>query len=116
VPMPKLTLEKMEYCLMKTKPWKAAADDGLSAGIWRQVWPSARESVRHLVQTALGTVTLLQQWEVAKIMPLRNPDKDDYTQAKAWRPISMLSTLGKLLEAVVAERISFAVELWTATC
>ncbi len=30
--------------------------------------------------------------------------------AKAWRPISLLSTLGKVLEAVIAERISYAVE------
>ncbi|KJZ68933.1 hypothetical protein HIM_11676 [Hirsutella minnesotensis 3608] len=32
--------------------------------------------------------------------------------AKAWRPISLLSTLGKILEAVVAERISYAVETY----
>ncbi|OAQ63890.1 reverse transcriptase [Purpureocillium lilacinum] len=38
------------------------------------------------------------------------PDKDDYTAARAWRPISLLSTLGKVLEAVVAERVSYAVE------
>jgi hypothetical protein len=32
--------------------------------------------------------------------------------SETWRPISLLSTLGKLLEAVVAERISFAVETY----
>jgi hypothetical protein len=53
---------------------------------------------------------LPQQWKILKIIPLKKPNKDDYTQAKAWRPIWLLSTLGKLLEAVVAERISFAVE------
>ncbi|KZL88177.1 reverse transcriptase, partial [Colletotrichum incanum] len=30
--------------------------------------------------------------------------------AKAWRPISLLATLGKVLESVIAERISHAVE------
>ncbi|KAI6824489.1 hypothetical protein KC343_g180 [Hortaea werneckii] len=53
-----------------------------------------------------------QQWKVAKIIPLKKPNKGDYTLAKAWRPISLLSTLGKLLEAVVAERVSFAVETY----
>jgi hypothetical protein len=71
-----------------------------------------KESVRHLFQTSLDTGTLLQQWKIAKIIPLKKPNKDDYTRAKAWRPISLLSTLGKLLEAVVAERISFAVETY----
>jgi hypothetical protein len=71
-----------------------------------------KESVRHLFQTSLDTGTLLQQWKIAKIVPLKKPNKDDYTRAKAWRPISLLSTLGKLLEAVIAERISFAVETY----
>jgi hypothetical protein len=71
-----------------------------------------RESVHHLFQTSLDTGTLPQQRKVAKIVPLKRPDKDNYTQAKAWRPILLLSTLEKLLEAVVAERISFAVVLW----
>jgi hypothetical protein len=70
------------------------------------------ESVRHLFQTSLDTGVLPQQWKVAKIIPLKKPDKDDYTLAKAWRPISLLSTLGKLPEVVVVEKISFAVETY----
>jgi hypothetical protein len=109
VHMPELTLGKIECCLMKTKQWKVAGEDGLPAGLWRQVWPAVKESVRHLFQTLLDKGTLLHQWKAAKIIPLKKPNKDDYTPAKAWRSISLLSTLGKLLEAVVAERISFAV-------
>jgi hypothetical protein len=30
--------------------------------------------------------------------------------AKAWRPTSLLAVLGKVLESVVAERISYVVE------
>lgn len=43
-------------------------------------------------------------------MPLRKPGKPDYTIAKAYRPISLLSTLGKAMEGVVAERLSYLVE------
>jgi hypothetical protein len=46
------------------------------------------------------------------IIPLEKPGKEDYTVAKAWRPISLLATLGKVLESVVAERISHAVETY----
>lgn len=94
--MPKLTAEEIESCLMKTKPWKAAGEDGLPAGVWRQVWPAVKECIRHLFQTSLDTGTLPRQWKVAKIIPLKKPNKDDYTRAKAWRPISLLSTLGSL--------------------
>jgi hypothetical protein len=102
-PMPELTVEEIECCLMKTKPWKAAGSD-------RQVWPYMKESVRRLFQTFLDTGTLPQQWRTATIISLKKPNKDDYTQSKAWRPVSLLFTLGKLLEMVVAERASFAVE------
>jgi hypothetical protein len=33
VPMPVLTLEEIESCLIKTKPWKAAGEDGLPARV-----------------------------------------------------------------------------------
>jgi hypothetical protein len=110
--MPELTLEEIECCLMKTKPWKAAGEDDLPAGVWRQVWAAVKESVHHLFQTSLDTGTLPQQWRSAKIIPLKKPNKDDYTRAKAWRSISLPSTLGKLLEVVVVERISIAVETY----
>jgi hypothetical protein len=40
------------------------------------------------------------------------PYKENYTIAKAWRPISLLIILGKILESVVAERISYMVEIY----
>ena len=41
---------------------------------------------------------------------LRKPDKPDYTDPKAYRPISLLNTLGKALETVVAKRVRFLAE------
>lgn len=61
-------------------------------------------------ECALSLPELPRQWRIAKIVLLKNPNKEDYSQAKAWRPISLLTTFGNLLEAVVAERMSFAVE------
>lgn len=41
---------------------------------------------------------------------LRKPGKKDYQIAKSYRPVALLNTLGKFLEAVIARRISYAVE------
>jgi hypothetical protein len=41
---------------------------------------------------------------------LRKPGKPDYSLPGAYRPISLLNTLGKLLEAVMARRLSFFAE------
>ncbi|KAJ0124197.1 Resistance to glucose repression protein 1 [Fusarium oxysporum f. sp. albedinis] len=95
VTMPDLTLEEVERQLWATKSWKAPGEEGLPAIVWKQIWPSG---------------VIPRQWRHARITPLKKPGKDDYTIAKAWRPISLLATLGKVLESVVAERISYAVE------
>jgi hypothetical protein len=41
---------------------------------------------------------------------LRKPGKPDYAVPGAYRPISLLNTLGKLLEAVIARRLSYLAE------
>jgi hypothetical protein len=42
----------------------------------------------------------------AKIIMLPKPGKRDYTQLNAWRPISLLSTLGKGLERLLAQQMA----------
>ncbi|RKK79088.1 hypothetical protein BFJ63_vAg16914 [Fusarium oxysporum f. sp. narcissi] len=110
VTMPDLTLEEVERQLWATKSWKAPGEDGLPAIVWKQIWPSVKHDVLDIFQTSLKEGVIPRQWRHARITPLKKPGKDDYTIAKAWRPISLLATLGKVLESVVAERISQAVE------
>jgi hypothetical protein len=108
--MPDLTMEEIERKVFEAQPWKAPGEDGLPAMVWRQLWPVVKERVFRIFQTALQYSDLPSQWRKAKIIPLKKPAKDNYSLAKSWRPISLLSTLSKILEAVIAERISYAVE------
>ncbi|KAK1837939.1 hypothetical protein CCHR01_19435, partial [Colletotrichum chrysophilum] len=110
VPFPDLTLGEVERQLFATKSWKAPGEDGLPVAVWKHTWPVVKERVLALFQTSLDEGVLPRQWRHAKIIPLKKPNKSDYGMAKAWRPISLLSTLGKVLESVLAERISHAVE------
>lgn len=112
VPMPDLTLEEIERQLLYAKPWKAPGDDGLPVIVWKKIWPVVKHRVLALFQASLAEGVLPHQWRHAKIIHLKKSDKPDYALAKAWRPISLLSTLGKLLEAVLAERLSHAVETY----
>ena len=53
-----------------------------------------------------------QKWRIARILPLRKPGKPDYRMAKAYRPISLLATLSKLMELVLARRLSYWAETY----
>ncbi|KJZ71567.1 hypothetical protein HIM_09036 [Hirsutella minnesotensis 3608] len=101
ITMPDLALQEIEEKVMAAKSWKAPGEDGLPAIVWKKLWHVVKHRVWTLFDSSLRE---------GVIIPLKKPGKDDYTLAKAWRPISLLSTLGKILEAVVAERISYAVE------
>ncbi len=48
--------------------------------------------------------------KTAKIMLLRKSQKDDYTIPAAYRPISLLTTLEKMLESLMAQRLAFLAE------
>lgn len=112
VEMSAITMEEIERQLLATKSWKAPGEDGFPAIVWKMTWSVVKHEVLELFQASLDEGTLPTQWRHAKIIPLKKPNKENYTIAKAWRPISLLATLGKVLESVIAERISHAVETY----
>jgi len=105
-------LQKFE---VRAAIWRASMDkapgpDGLSMRVWREVWPSLGDELVILMQRSLDKAELPSLWKEATIIPLRKAGKDDYTSAKSYRPISLLQNVSKVMESVIAERISYLVE------
>src|SRR5205814_1704460 len=84
--------------------------DGLAARVWRELWSVLGDEIMLLFTKSLETSRVPREWKVAKIVPLQKPKRKDYTVASNYRPISLLPTLGKALESLVAERVAYLVE------
>ena len=53
--------------------------------------------------------TLPDQWKLSTIIPVHKKDKDKH-DAKSYRPISLTSSLGKIMERLVTIRLSWYLE------
>lgn len=78
--------------------------------MWQELWPILYTQIYRLFYELIQQGKPLQAWKVAKIIPLKKPGKPDLTEPTAFRPISLLSTLSKAIEALVIEKIAYLVD------
>ncbi|KAF4547022.1 Hypothetical protein D9617_69g078010 [Elsinoe fawcettii] len=105
-----ISLWEIREAIATSNPKKAAGTDKLSFAVWQHVLDVTIEWIRWLYQASLDLGHIPGEWRMAKIVVIRKPGKSDYTVPKAFRPISLLSTLSKGLEAIVAKRLSYLAE------
>jgi hypothetical protein len=91
-------------------PEKAPGPNDIPFLVWQKIWEEANDRTVALYKTSLQLSHLPNSWRRARVVPLRKPWKPDYTIPNAFRPISLLATISKGLEAVVANRLSFIAE------
>jgi len=110
LPMEVITEQEIHNAILRISQDKAPGIDNKPTRVWTELWPTLRSDLTHLFRISIEQGRLASTWKTAKIVPLRKIGRPDYTISKAYRPISLLSNLGKILEGVVAERISYLVE------
>lgn len=105
-----ITMHEVTRAVFASNPKKAAGVDGLTFKVWQELWPVLQYRVLALYQASYQLAHTPKSWRVAKVITLRKPGKPDYTKPKAFRPISLLPTISKGLEAVIAARLSYLAE------
>ena len=68
------------------------------------------KAMQSLITAVIKLSYFPQRFWSARTIVLRKPRKPDYLDLGAWRPIALLSTIGKLIETLLARRLGALAE------
>jgi hypothetical protein len=85
---------------------KAPGIDRLNFRALRLLWEWDSPRIVALARQCFRLGIHPRAWKTAKGILLRKPNKPDYTLVKAYRVISLLNCLGKVVEKIAAEAIA----------
>lgn len=105
-----ITEEQIECCIKKLSPMKAPGPDGIRNIVFKKCSGILVPHLLHLFCATFLLRTYFDPWREFTTVVLRKPGKPDYTIPKAYRPIALLNTTGKLLTAIIADQLSHLLE------
>ena len=94
--------QEVRRAIRRPKPDKAPGIDGILNRFLRIVLDGLISAFTNLFQAYIRTGYHPRSFKKANTIILKKPKKTDYLEPKLYRPIALLSTLGKALETVVS--------------
>ena len=104
-----VTADEIKMNLSKCKNKSAAGNDGINYVLLKRLPDSYTNKLARYFTACIQLGHFPTKWKTAKTISLPKPGKDP-RQAKNHRPISLLSCLGKILERILADRLSSHME------
>ena len=104
-----IKLEELERTINQTNLNKAAGEDRIPYEFLKHLGTKAKGMLLTLFNKCWKGDNLPRSWLTAILKPLLKPGKDAKL-TKSYRPISLTSCMGKLLEKIVATRLSYILE------
>jgi hypothetical protein len=89
--------------LSRTSNTSSPRDSGIGWALLKRGWGPVSETLTAIFNACITLGHHPAVWKNVVVVVILKPDRPDYTQAKAHRPISLLETMSKLLEKVVAQ-------------
>ncbi|KAI8402067.1 hypothetical protein FOFC_17372 [Fusarium oxysporum] len=104
---PEISLDEAEYTTTQTGNTSPGSDN-ISVNLLKAVWHIIGTHVRRLFEGCLSAGHHPKSFKEAEVVMIAKPGRRDLTEPRAWRPISLLSCLGKGLERLIARRLAWA--------
>lgn len=96
---------EVKRCLLQTSS-TAPGIDGLTVATIRACWDYIKDAIVVLYQRCITLGYHPKAFQRAEVVVLPKPNKRDLSSVRAWRPIALLSCLGKGLERLIARLLS----------
>ena len=101
-----VSMEEVEANTIKVSSTSPGVDQ-ITVKLLKNVWEDIREYVRGLFQESLARGHFPTPWKKAEVAMIPKVGKKDRASVRSYRPIALLSCLGKGLERIVAKRIAW---------
>ena len=108
--LPQITLRQVHAAINQLSPNKAPGPDEITNKVLKHALPVLDDHIRMLMQASINQSHYPTPFKKTTTVVLRKPGKPDYTKAKAYRPIALENTLGKVMESIVASCMSYLTE------
>jgi hypothetical protein len=104
----RVTKNKIENIIKSIKSWKASEKDNIFTGLFKACGKLLYKTLASLVTSNFNAVYFPRRFKIAKVTVLLKPNKTIAQKATpgAWRPISLLNIVGKVVKAAFARRIT----------
>ena len=104
-----VTMDEFDKNLARCKNRSATGHDGISYYLMKKLPIETKKSLCLIYSDSIRLGYFPQLWKTAIVKVIPKPGKDAKF-AKNFRPISLLSCVGKVLERIIADRISMHME------
>jgi hypothetical protein len=101
-----VTSAEVQAIVRKIKPDKCPGTDEIPNRFLQAMGEPLVRALQALITAVLKVNHYPERFWAARTIVLRKPSKPDYSDPRAWRPIALLSTLGKVIETLAARRLS----------
>lgn len=101
-----ITLEEVETHTIGVSSTSPGVD-GITVRLLKESWIHVRLYVRDVYQKCLDLAHFPKAWHRAEVSMIPKVGKKDRTSPRSWRPIALLSCLGKGMERLMAKRMAW---------
>jgi ribonuclease HI len=112
-PLEDIAVDELEVrnVISSLPPFKAPGPSGIINAAIQRLSPELTPILTRILNACLKHGHYPSRWKHFSTIVLRKPGKPDYTIPKAYRPIALEETLGKVCEAVITRRLSNLAEV-----